>query len=79
MARSGAADQYGRACGVIRDNPLVGRPVEEVEGVRELSIPPRRSLSSTESLMTGLKYCVSGISVVTVQDLPDRQQGSGSG
>ncbi len=34
-----AAHQYGRTCGVIRDNPLVGRPVEEIEGVRELSIP----------------------------------------
>ena len=37
-----AADQYGRTCGVLHDNPLVGRPVEEVEemeGVREFSIP----------------------------------------
>ena len=34
-----AADQYGRTCGVIRDNPLVGRPVEGMEGVREFSIP----------------------------------------
>ena len=34
-----AADQYGRTCGVIRDNPLVGRPVEAMEGMREFSIP----------------------------------------
>ena len=34
-----AADQYGMTCGVIRDNPLVGRPVEEMKGVREFSIP----------------------------------------
>ena len=34
-----AADQYRRTSTVIRDNPLVGRPVEEMEGVREFSIP----------------------------------------
>ena len=34
-----AADQYRRTCGVIRDNPLAGRPVEEMEDVREFSIP----------------------------------------
>ena len=36
-----AAAQYDRTCGVIRENPLVGRPVEEeeMEGVREFSIP----------------------------------------
>ena len=34
-----AAAQYRRTCGVIRDNPLVGRPVEEMEGVRGFSIP----------------------------------------
>ena len=34
-----AADQYRRTCGVIRENPLTGRPVEEMEDVREFSIP----------------------------------------
>ena len=34
-----AADQYRRTSTVIRNNPLVGRPVEEMEGVREFSIP----------------------------------------
>ena len=34
-----AADPYRRTCGIIRENPLVGRPVEEIEGVREFSIP----------------------------------------
>lgn len=34
-----AAEQYRRACGVMIDNPLVGRPVEEMESVREFSIP----------------------------------------
>ena len=34
-----AADQYRRTCGIISENPLVGRPVEEIEGVREFSVP----------------------------------------
>ena len=34
-----AADPYRRTCGIISENPLVGRPVEEMEGVREFSIP----------------------------------------
>ena len=34
-----AADQYRRACGIIRENPLVGRLFEETEGVREFSMP----------------------------------------
>lgn len=34
-----AAEQYVRASGVIRNNPLIGRSVEEMEGVREFSIP----------------------------------------
>ena len=34
-----AAEHYVRASDVIRDNPLVGRTVEEALGVRELSIP----------------------------------------
>ena len=34
-----AADQYRKTCGIISENPLVGRPVEEIEGVREFSIP----------------------------------------
>ena len=34
-----AANQYRRTCGVIRENPPVGSPVEEMEGVREFSIP----------------------------------------
>ena len=34
-----AADQYRRTCGIVRANPLVGRPVEETEGVREFSMP----------------------------------------
>ena len=34
-----AADQYRRTCGIIRENPFVGRPVEEMEDVREFSIP----------------------------------------
>ena len=34
-----AADQYRRTCGIISENPLVGHPVEEIEGVREFSIP----------------------------------------
>ena len=34
-----AADQYRRVSSMLRDNPLVGRPVEDLEGVREFSIP----------------------------------------
>ena len=34
-----AVDQYRRTCGIIRENPLVGRPVEEMEDVREFSMP----------------------------------------
>ena len=34
-----AAKQYAKACGIIRENPFVGHPVEEIEGVREFSIP----------------------------------------
>ena len=34
-----AAEQYLRASGVIRDNPLVGHPVEGMAGVREFPIP----------------------------------------
>ena len=34
-----AAEQYVRASGVIRNNPLAGRSIEEMEGVREFSIP----------------------------------------
>ena len=34
-----AADPYRRPCGIIRENPFVGRPVEETEGVREFSMP----------------------------------------
>ena len=34
-----AAGPYRRTCGIISENPLVGRPVEEIEGVREFSIP----------------------------------------
>ena len=26
-----AADQYRRTCGIISENPFVGRPVEEIE------------------------------------------------
>lgn len=33
-----AAEQYRRTSTFIRNNPLVGRPVEEMEGVREYSI-----------------------------------------
>ena len=34
-----AAAQYRRTCGILRENPLAGRPVEEMEGVREFSMP----------------------------------------
>lgn len=34
-----AAKQYGKACSIIRKNPFVGHPVEEIEDVREFSIP----------------------------------------
>lgn len=34
-----AARQYGKVCGIIRNTPLVGHPVEEIEDVREFSIP----------------------------------------
>lgn len=34
-----AAKQYGKVCCIIRNNPLVGHPVEEIEDVREFSIP----------------------------------------
>ena len=34
-----AAEQYVRASGVVRNNPLAGRSIEEMEGVREFSIP----------------------------------------
>lgn len=34
-----AVEQYVRASGVIRNNPLAGHSIEEMEGVREFSIP----------------------------------------
>ena len=34
-----AAEQYLRASGVIRDNPLAGHPVEGMAGVRKFPIP----------------------------------------
>ena len=34
-----AANQYRRTCSIIRENPLVGSQVEEMEDVREFSIP----------------------------------------
>ena len=34
-----AAGQYARASGVLRDNPLAGRPVEDMTGIREFPIP----------------------------------------
>ena len=34
-----AAGQYARASGVLRFNPLAGRPVEDMGGIRELTIP----------------------------------------
>lgn len=34
-----AAEQYRRTSTLIRNNPLVGRAVEEMEEVREYSIP----------------------------------------
>ena len=75
-----AADQYRRTCAglsvIIRWRAVQSKRWRVCENSR---CRARRSLSSTESLMTESKYCVSGISVVTVQGLPDRQQGSGSG
>ena len=35
-----STEPHGKTCGVIRDNPLVDRPVEEMEGARELSLDP---------------------------------------
>ena len=34
-----AAEQYRRASRIVRDNPLVGHPVEDIPNVREFSIP----------------------------------------
>lgn len=34
-----AAEQYHRASGIARDNPLVGHPVEDIGDIREFSIP----------------------------------------
>ena len=34
-----AANPYRSTCGILRESPLVGAPVEEMEGVREFSIP----------------------------------------
>ena len=34
-----AAEHYARASGVLRNNPLAGRPVEDMRGIREFSIP----------------------------------------
>lgn len=34
-----AAEHYGRACRVIRDNPSIGHPVEDMAEIREFSIP----------------------------------------
>ena len=34
-----AVDQYRRTCRVLSENPLVGRLVEDIEGVREFPIP----------------------------------------
>lgn len=34
-----AADQYARAAGILRDNPMVGQSMEDMTNVREFSIP----------------------------------------
>ena len=34
-----AAEQYRRACAIVRDNPLVGHAVDDIPDIRELSIP----------------------------------------
>ena len=34
-----AARQYTRTCGLLRENPLIGHPVEDSERIREFSIP----------------------------------------
>lgn len=34
-----AAEQYRRVCEVIRENPLIGHPVDGMVEVREFSIP----------------------------------------
>ena len=34
-----AAEQYARAAGILRDNPMVGHSMEDVTNVREFSIP----------------------------------------
>ena len=34
-----AANPYRKTCSILRENPLVGAPVEAMEGVRKLSIP----------------------------------------
>ena len=34
-----AAEQYFRVLGVLRENPLIGHPVEEMPGVREFPVP----------------------------------------
>ena len=34
-----AAEQYRRACAIVRDNPSVGHAVDDIPDIRELSIP----------------------------------------
>ena len=68
-----AVDQYGRVCNILRDNPLVGVRSRRWRVCGSSQSRERHSPSSTESLMTELKYCVAGISAVTVQGLHDRQ------
>ena len=34
-----AAEQYRRACAIVRDHPSVGHAVDDIPDVRELSIP----------------------------------------
>ena len=66
-----AAEQYRRTGTLIRNNPLVGRAVEEMEGCENTRSRARCSPSSTGSLASESKSCVSGMNAVSVRGFPD--------
>jgi len=74
-----AAQQYQKACDAIRRNPLIGHVLEDMEGVRELSIPRTPCsfvyrIVPARGIARGCVYC--GRSPCTGPTRPRPTQGS---